>query len=239
MSRLLPILLVSAPLALAVPAGAQTSLTVPVTAPLNVVSLSASASVEVTKDVLGVTFATSRDGSDAAAVQAQLKAAVDAVLAEARKIARPGEVEVHTGAFALHPRYAPKGGINGWQGSAEVIVEGKDIAAIAALAGRVQAMPVARVGFSLSREAREKVDADVTAQAIARFRARADFVARQFGFGAWSIREVAVNTEQPPVGVPMMRMQAGAMAADAALPVEAGKATVTASVSGSVQLAPR
>lgn len=231
MSRLLLILL----LASAEPVLAQA----PSPAPLNVVSLSASASVEVTKDVLGVTFATSRDGPDAAVVQAQLKVAVDAVLAEARKIARPGQVEVQTGSFALHPRYAPKGGLNGWQGSAEVIVEGKDIAAIAALAGRVQAMPVARVMFSLSREAREKVDADVTAQAIARFRQRADFVARQFGFGAWSIREVAVNTEQPPTGVPMLRMQASRAGADEALPVEAGKASVTASVSGSVQLVPR
>jgi predicted secreted protein len=227
-------------LALAVPALALAQTPpAPPQLPLNVVSLSASASVDVTRDVLSVAFATSRDGTDAAVVQAQLKAAVDAVLAEARKIARPGQVEVQTGNFALHPRYAPKGGLNGWQGSAEVIVEGKDIAAIAALAGRVQAMPVARVAFSLSREAREKVDADVTALAIARFRQRADFVAQQFGFGAWSIREVAVNTEQPPVGVPMLRMQASRAAADEALPVEAGRASVTASVSGSVQLTPR
>lgn len=235
MSRLSMMLLA----ALAAPVLAQTPAAVPVAAPQNVVSLSASASVEVTKDVLSVAFATSRDGTDAAAVQAQLKSAVDAVLAEARKIARPGQVEVQTGNFALYPRYAPKGGLNGWQGSAEVIVEGKDIAAIAALAGRVQAMPVARVAFSLSREAREKVDADVTAQAIARFRARADFVAKQLGFVGWSIREIAVNTEQPPDGVPMMRMQASRAAADEALPVEAGKATVSASVSGSVQLAVR
>ncbi len=235
MSRLSMIFLV----ALAAPALAQTPATVPVAPPQNVVSLSASASVEVTKDVLSVVFATSRDGADAAVVQAQLKSAVDAVLGEARKIARPGQVEVQTGNFALYPRYAPKGGLNGWQGSAEVVVEGKDIAAIAALAGRVQAMPVARVAFSLSREAREKVDADVTAMAIARFRARADFVAKQLGFVGWSIREIAVNTEQPPAGVPMMRLQASRAAADEALPVEAGKATVTASVSGSVQLAVR
>jgi len=235
MSRLSMIFLV----ALAAPALAQTPATVPVAPPQNVVSLSASASVEVTKDVLSVVFATSRDGADAAAVQAQLKSAVDAVLGEARKIARPGQVEVQTGNFALYPRYAPKGGLNGWQGSAEIVVEGKDIAAIAALAGRVQAMPVARVAFSLSREAREKVDADVTAMAIARFRARAEFVAKQLGFVGWSIREIAVNTEQPPAGVPMMRLQASRAAADEALPVEAGKATVTASVSGSVQLAVR
>ena len=91
--------------------------------------------------------------------------------------------------------------------------------------------------FSLSREGREKVEADVTAQAIARFRARADVVAKQFGFAGYGVREVAVSSDsgsmQPQ---PLMRAQAMRSGADEALPVEAGKATVTATVSGSVQL---
>lgn len=208
--------------------------------PQNVVSLQASATVEVTKDVLTVVFGTTREGADAASVQAALKQSVEAVLGEARKLAKPGQVEVRTGAFSLYPRQSPKGGIVGWQGTAEVVVEGADVATIAAFAGRPQAMPVARVGFSLSRAAREKVDAEVTAQAIAEFRQRADFVARQFGFNGWTLREVAVNSEAPPVGVPMLRMAARAGGpADESLPVEAGKAAVTATVSGSVQLAPR
>ena len=41
-------------------------------APLGVLGLSASASVEVVKDVVAVTLSTSREGSDATAVQAQL-----------------------------------------------------------------------------------------------------------------------------------------------------------------------
>ncbi len=207
--------------------------------PQNVVSLSASASVEVPKDWLTVVFSTTREGSDAAAVQSQLKQALDAALAEARKLARPGQVEVQTGGFSLVPRYAPKGGsITGWQGSTELVVEGRDSTTIAQLTGRVQTLSIARVGFSLSREARQKVEGEVAAQAIERFRARADAVSRQFGFTGYTVREVAVNTEggmgQP---VPVMRMQASAMMADGApLPVEAGKATVTANVSGSVQM---
>ena len=208
--------------------------------PQNVVSLQASATVEVAKDLLSVTFGVSRDGADAAAVQGQLKQAVDAALAEARKIARPGQVEVQTGNFSLYPRYSPKGGINGWQGSAELLVEGKDITAISQLTGRVTTMTISRVGFSLSREAREKVDADVTAQAIARFRARADFASRQFGFGNYSIREVSLSSNEPPPGaVPLMRAQALRGGGDDSLPVEAGKAAVTATVSGSVQMAPK
>ena len=47
---------------------------------------------------------TTREGQDAATVQSQLKQALDAALAEARKAARPGQVEVQTGNFSLYPR---------------------------------------------------------------------------------------------------------------------------------------
>ena len=62
----------------------------------------------------------------AAPLQTQLKQALDAALAEARKVARPGEVELRTGQFSLNPRYLPKGGSNGWVGSTELIVGGRD-----------------------------------------------------------------------------------------------------------------
>jgi predicted secreted protein len=201
-------------------------------------SLSASATAEVTRDVLGVSFSTSREGTDAAGVQAALKQALDAALAEARKLAKPGQVDVQTGSFSLYPRHDPKTGkINGWQGSAELQVEGRDTAAIAQLTGRISTLSIARVGYSLSREAREKAEADITAQAIARYRAKAADYARQFGYGGYVVGEVSIAGDEGQVMRPMMaemRMK-GAMA-DAALPTEAGKASVTVNVSGSVQL---
>ncbi len=201
-------------------------------------SLSASATAEVTRDVLGVSFSTSREGADATAVQAALKQALDAALAEARKLAKPGQVDVQTGGFSLYPRHDPKTGkINGWQGSAELQVEGRDTAAIAQLTGRISTLSIARVGYSLSREAREKAEADITAQAIARYRAKAADYARQFGYGGYVVGEVSIAGDEGQVMRPMMaemRMK-GAMA-DAALPTEAGKASVTVNVSGSVQL---
>lgn len=227
-------------LAANLPALAQVPLATTV-APQNVVNISASAAVEVPKDQLTIVFSTSREGADAGQVQAQLKQALDTALAEARKAAKPGQVDVQTGNFSIYPRYNNKGTPNGWAGVAELVVEGKDMPAISQLAGRIQTMTVARTSFGLSREAREKVDADVTAQAIARFKVKAEQVARQFGFGGWTLREVGVQGSDMPVGPqPMMRMQASAApAADAALPVEAGKTQVTATVSGSVQLSAR
>jgi predicted secreted protein len=226
--------------ALWLPLAAAAQVPLPAPVPVqNQLSLSATASVEVSHDVLGIVFSTTREGAQAGAVQAELTRALNEALAEARKIAKPGQVDVSTGNFSLYPRHAPKGGsILSWQGTAELRVEGRDTEAIAKLAGRIQSMSVARVGFSLSREAREKVEGDVAAEAIARFRAKAEAYARQFGFGTVSLREVQVMTNEPPnQPMPMMRAsRASAMGGDEALPVEAGKANVTASVNGSVQM---
>lgn len=206
--------------------------------PQGVVGLAASASVEVTKDLLSVTFSTTREGADAASVQSQLKQALDAALAEAKKAAKPGQLEVQTGNFSLYPRYAPKGGISGWQGSAELIVEGRDMPAIGALTGRITTMTIARVGYGLSRELREKVEAEVSAQAIGRFRAKAADYTKQFGYGGYVIREVSVNADSPVMmaAAPVMRAKAMSAPADESLPVEAGKGTVTVNVNGTVQM---
>ena len=212
--------------------------------PQGVLGLTANASVEVAKDVLAVTFSTTREGSDANTVQAQLKQALDAALAEAKKAAKPGQVDVQTGNFSLYPRYAntPSSGraptIAGWQGSAEVIVDGRDMAAIGQLSGRITSMTVARVAYRLSREATQKVEGEIAAEAIARYRSKAAEYARQFGYGSYAIREVNVTTSEPPGGPqPMMRAQASAMSAQGdALSVEPGKAQVSATVSGTVQM---
>ena len=126
-------------------------------------------------------------------------------------------------------------------GTAELLVQGTDLAAIAQLTGRIKTLSIARVGYGLSRAAREKVEATVEAEAIARFRSRAQSVASQFGFASYTLREISVNSGDPGAAVPMFRSQARGVAmamADESLPVEAGKATVTASVSGSVEMKP-
>ncbi|HWI10772.1 MAG TPA: SIMPL domain-containing protein [Burkholderiaceae bacterium] len=208
-------------------------------APQGVVSLSSSASIEVTKDLLSITFSTTREGLDAASVQAQLKQALDAALAEAKKAARPGQLDVQTGNFSLSPRYTNKGIVSGWQGSTELIVEGRDMQAIGQLSGRITTLTINRVGYGMSRELREKSEGEVTVQAIARYRAKAADCARQFGYAGYAIREVNVaSNEQSPMPRPML-MQARAAAAPApedALAVEPGKGTVTVSVNGTVQM---
>ena len=203
----------------------------------NVAQLSASAAVEVQQDLLSMVLSTTRDGTDSGEVQNQLKLALESALAEARKTAQPGLMEVRTGNFSLYPRYGKDGKINGWRGSTELVLEGRDFPRITAAAGKIQSLTLANVGFALSREQRAKVEADAQAQAIERFKVKAAEVAKSFGFSGYSLREVSVNAnDQGPVRPRMVAMEAKSAMSDSPIPVEAGKASVLVSVSGSVQM---
>ncbi|MBE7416219.1 MAG: SIMPL domain-containing protein [Ideonella sp.] len=202
----------------------------------DVLTLSAQATVEVPYDAMAITLAASRDAPDAASVQAQLRQAIDAALADARRAAKPGEIDVRTGGFSLSPRYGNQGRITGWAGSAELVLEGRDMSGIAQLAGRLNTLAVSRVAYSLSRATRERAEADAVAQAIARFRARALDYAKQFGFAGYTVREVQVGNAEPEFVQPMMRARMSAAPTSDAIPVEAGKASVNVTVNGAVQM---
>jgi len=213
-------------------------LTVP-PAPANIVNLSASGFLEVPQDWLSMSLNTTKEGPDAATVQNQLKVALDAALVVAKAAAQPQQLEVRTGQFGLYPRYTTGGKINGWQGSTELVIEGRDFARISATAGKIQTLTMGNVGFSLSREAQQKLEADVQTLAIERFKTRANDVAKGFGFTGYTLRELSISSADQGGGQPYpraMAMQAKAAMSDAPASVAAGKSMVNVTVSGSVQL---
>jgi len=156
-------LLPTAMLAFSLASGTATAADAP---PANQLAFSTSASLEVTRDVLTVSLQVVRDGTDANTVQSALKQVLDAALSEARKQADPAGMAVRTEGFNLSPRYGREGKPNGWTGTAGLVLEGKDIARVATTAGKLTGMNIIGTGYSLSRELRERNEADLTAQAI-------------------------------------------------------------------------
>jgi predicted secreted protein len=206
--------------------------------PQNILSLQTSGQVEVQQDLLMISMNTTKEGMDAVTVQTQLKTALEAALLEAKKAVLPGQLEVRTGNFNLYPRYGREGKINGWQGSTELVLEGRDFARISSTAGKIQSLTLGQVSFGLSREARARVEGEAQAMAIERFKTKATEVAKGFGLSGFSLREISVNSNDQG-GMPrprMMAMESRAAASDAPVPVEAGRSTVVVTVSGSVQL---
>jgi predicted secreted protein len=173
-------------------------------APQNMAQLSATASVEAQQDWLSMSLTVARDGADAALVQTQIKAALDAALTEARKLVQPGQLEVRTGNFGLYPR----------------------------------TMVIGQVSFSLSRELRAKTEQEAQGQAIEQFKARAGEISRGFGFAGYSLREVSVqaNAQGPMPRQRALAMEISKASSDTPVPVEAGKALVQVTVSGSIQM---
>lgn len=206
--------------------------------PHNVAQLSASGSVEAAQDWLAVTLSTTREGSDPSAIQGWLRQTVDGALAELKKAALGGSMEVRSGGFNLQPRYGNDGKINGWVGSAELVLEGADFARIGTAATKALPMTISSLRFSLSRLARAQLETQAQALAIASFKSKAADIARGFGFADYSLREVNVGAaDQPVTPMPrMLAMSSKAMLADASLPLESGKSLVVVTVSGAVQL---
>ncbi len=204
----------------------------------NVVQLSASATVDVLPDLTTIVLNVTREGADAATVQAQVKAALDSALSEARKAVEKGRLDVRTGSFGIYPRHGRDGKISGWQGQAELVLEGRDGPAIAALAGKLGGLSVVSIQHGLSRDLRRQAETEAQTSAINRFKSRAEDVSRAFGFSGYGLRELQVSGQEP-APYPRLRtmaMAAAAPMAEAAVPIEAGRIAVTVTVSGTVQM---
>jgi predicted secreted protein len=206
--------------------------------PRNIVQLSATGSVEAQQDWLTLTLSTTREGSEPAAVQSQLRQTLDTALSAVKATAEAGSMEVRSGAYNLQPRYGKDGKISAWVGSAELVLEGTDFARIGAAASRALPMAIQNLGFSLSRQSTARLETQAQALAISRFKVKAAEIARGFGFADYTLREVNVSAADQGGG-PMPRfmpMAAKVMAADAPMPMESGKSLLLVTVSGAVQL---
>jgi predicted secreted protein len=132
--------------------------------------------------------------------------------------------------------------ITGWRVRAELVLEGRDFKTVSALAGKLQpTMKIAGMAFSLSRPARERAEAALLAEALRKFQARAEAIAKTVGFPGYTLGQITVRSEGPMVQPVAFRAMAVAQMADGGgppPPMEGGKNSVSVIVSGSVVLGP-
>ncbi|MBP6007315.1 MAG: SIMPL domain-containing protein [Rhodoferax sp.] len=200
------------------------------------VNLAASASVQVAQDLLTLSLSVVREGNDAHLLQTQINAALETAMQLARRESKPGLMEVRSGPFNLSPRYGRDGKLSGWQGSAGLILEGRDFARITETAGKLQTMTVASINFGLTPEQFQAAQTKAQTQAIAKFRNNATDIAKGFGFSDYTLGEVNIGAETPAPMVRQRMLASASMAGDAPIAAEGGTSQVTVTVSGSVQL---
>lgn len=232
MRKSLATALIVASATLASTAHAQVESNVPMS---GVLSLESQATTEVPQDTVHITLFAEQQGADPSAISSALTKRAN----EAMRVAKSqSDVEVQTGNVSLYPTSDRDGRISAWRGRTELRLQSKDFAAASRLASQLsQQMQVGGVSFSLSREAQQSVQTKLTEEAIASFRAQAQTNARAFGYNGFTIRQVQVGQNAPIM--PRQFMVMSAMADKAAAPpmaLEGGKAQVTVTVSGSVQM---
>jgi predicted secreted protein len=201
-------------------------------------SLRQSAERDVPQDRLAASLRVEATAATPAAVQAEINRRLDAAVARAKTVAG---VRVETTGYSTWEE-RPQGQPRRWRGQTGLNLIGKDTAAVLALAGALQEQGLAMSGlrFDLTPEAQRAVEDELTAEAIARVRARADKAAEALGQRVAGLAELRVG--EAGGGAPPRPVMMRAMAADAAAPApvaEAGLANVRVEIEAVFRLGPK
>ncbi|MBM4385261.1 MAG: SIMPL domain-containing protein [Deltaproteobacteria bacterium] len=206
--------------------------------PRNQVSFSVFAEREVANDWTTGTIGTTASGSD----PAELAARINKQMTEALALAKQAKgVKVTSGSYNTYPEYGDGNRIVRWQASQDLILESKDTDAVAKLLGKLQAkgLLLRGISFSVSRETQRKLEDELIAEAIEKFRSRASLVAKSFGKSSYGLITVNVGGGgfQPPM--PYMRADMAMMAKAESAPApsfEGGTSHVRMDVNGTIEL---
>ena len=202
----------------------------------NLVRLEADAVAEVPNDQMQVTLAVEHQSRSAADLPAQVNADMGWALGIAKKHAA---VRAQTGEYTTQPEYASTR-IVGWRAMQYLQLEGEDFDAVAALVTALQEkLQVKGMQFQPTRATRERVEDDLTREALKAFRAKAQLIAEAMDAKDYEVVEINVGGGAQPMFKNRARgMEMMAMSADAAPPVavEGGTVTLTITASGQIQL---
>jgi predicted secreted protein len=198
------------------------------------IEITADASRQAPNDLARATaFVEATDGNPG-----ELAQRVNSALAAALKTAKAHPtVQTRSGSTYTQPNYAKNGRIDGWRMRAEILMETRDMTALSALLGKLQAtLGVSQIALSPAPETRRKAEDEATIDALATFQAKARLVAGALG-KPYRIRQMSIQSGGRPPIVPIMRGAMMAEAAAAPAPIEAGESAVTVTISGQIELA--
>lgn len=197
------------------------------------VSLAAEGQQEAANDLAVASLFAEASDTQPAEVARRVNATLAAALAQAK---RYPDVKVRTGTSQTFPIYGKTNrAIEAWRMRSDLRLESRNLGAVAELVAVLQKdLALAEISLQPAPETRKLAQDAATRGAIEAFQARAAMIAATLG-RHYRLRHLDVGTQgiYPPPR-PMARV---AMAEAAApLPLEAGTSTVTATVSGTIEL---
>lgn len=132
--------------------------------------------------------------------------------------------------------------LESWRSRAEIRLESKDFKAASELIGKLQnKMQVNGVNFSVSPDTQRQIENELTAEAVASFRSRAETLQKAWTAGSYKLVQMSIGSAGNRVHYAPMMMRAAKMA-DAAESVSPdfaeGESRLTVNVSGTIELQP-
>lgn len=201
----------------------------------NRVSLNESAQTEIDNDLLVAVLFAQAEGKDAATPADEVNRIMDWAVNLAKS--HP-EVKVQTLGYHSNAVYK-KSAIRGWRVNQSLRLESRDSRLLGDLIAKLQEkLKVQSIGYRVSDEQRRKHLDGLTAEALARFQARAAHIAESLGRSGFRVVRLNINdSRQNPMPVAHgMRMEASADQSVAPARIEAGTRKMTISVNGEIEL---
>lgn len=210
----------------------------------NRVNISSSYKKEVEQDQVNIRLNHTLIKSTAVEAQKELTLKINKALETAK--ARSNNAKdyiVRSGQISVSPMYKYANGkqiIENWRGYAEIIIEGKNIAAATTVASELPDVYINSINLSVSAEKIQKYKDDVIKEAINSYRTDAKKISENFGYKNYSIKEVQVVYNPQEVIMPrsnsIMAMSAEISPKSSPISVEPGKSIIEANVSGTIEM---
>ncbi len=199
------------------------------------INFGVSASKEVANDTLVAIMYLERSGQQPSAMADD----VNRTVAWAVELAKKNRaVKVQTLEYRQEPQYRNQA-VVGWKIRQSIRLESTDHKALSMLIGELQErLSVASMHYSVSPDTRMEVENQLIAEALDRFARRGKLIAEEMGRPDYRVVVIdVVTSDSSPVPVRMRAVSTFAESGSVAPPtLEAGVATVTVQVSGTIEL---
>ena len=200
---------------------------------LNVVNFQAQASREVSNDIINAVLTIEMTDND----PKKLAESVNEAMGRAIKVAQTYKsVKLKSGDYQTYPVY-DKNKLIQWRARHELRVESANTEDVTTLIGKLQdSMQLSRMAFSVSPEARRKIENELITEAITAFKQRAMLISASFNAKTYKIKECNISsgesTFRPEMAV--RSLSASMREASVSPAVEPGTSTLTINAAGSI-----
>ncbi|MBE2894491.1 SIMPL domain-containing protein [Spirabiliibacterium falconis] len=201
------------------------------------ISFSVKAQRQVERDVMQVTLYVEEKGKDLKALNASVNEKINQTVNAAKKLDLPkGIVSRNT-----YVNYNKKSGTEGWIDRAQYRIESQDFNKLSQLISQVSGIAaVDDISFSLSTQKRQSLEKEMTAEAIAAFKQKAEFIVDQFGAKGYRIVNLNIGSNSGAMPRPYMAKASNAVyAAEMAtysMTIESGEVDVNLGISATINL---